>query len=92
MSYVRRGQDGSDVYVYPSEYDDAEGRLVEQWVCLHLDEEGEHGPGTLYAKTRREILDHLLEHRRAGDIVPEYALERLRKEMAAEGLTPRQNG
>lgn len=41
--------------------------------------------GSLQFNTRTEALEHLEAHRAAGHKVPEYAFERLRKELEEEG-------
>jgi hypothetical protein len=43
--------------------------------------------GSLQFNTRSEALEHLQAHRDAGHKVPEYAFERLRKELEEEGET-----
>lgn len=43
--------------------------------------------GSLQFNTRSEALEHLQVHRDAGHKVPEYAFERLRKELEEEGET-----
>lgn len=43
--------------------------------------------GSLQFNTRSEALAHLQQHRDAGHKVPEYAFERLRKELDEEGET-----
>jgi hypothetical protein len=35
--------------------------------------------------SRQEMIDHLLKHREAGHLVPDYAIERLREEIELEG-------
>lgn len=37
--------------------------------------------------SRQEMIDHLLEHQTAGHRVPQYAFDRLRKEIAEHGDT-----
>jgi hypothetical protein len=70
----------SDVYVIASgEPAVLGGRYREIWVCYCGKD---LSPGnTTY--TRQEMIEHLLEHRKVGDKVPEMALERLRKEIDA---------
>lgn len=61
MSFVRAGEDGSDVYVYPGEY--ADGR--EYFMCCEP------------LATKDEMEMHLLNHVAAGDRVPESAFDKL---------------
>ena len=35
--------------------------------------------------SRQRMIDHLLKHREAGHLVPDYAIERLQKEIELEG-------
>ncbi len=77
MSYCRWGENGSDVYMFPH---------TMGWVCccgckLHGDDSD-----TTFTD-RRDAIEHLLAHRAKGDTVPEYAIERLRQELADEGET-----
>lgn len=73
MSYVRWGQDGSDVYVYGASgsADPADEYLV----CMHLGDED-----SFTCKTPVEMIAHLREHQARGDTVPESAIERLQEE------------
>lgn len=59
MSYVRFGQDESDVYVYPTEI--GTRRAVHCCCCLN-------------AYTTSDAVAHLQEHLAAGDVVPEYVI------------------
>lgn len=68
MSYCRFGWDGSDVYVYES--------CSGGWECC-----GCIMNGNWNYSTRQEIVDHLLEHRKQGHTVPQYAIDRLREEI-----------
>lgn len=76
MSYARFGCDGdSDVYVYQ----DVGGGWTCCWCKL--------GPprSNVNVETRSEMLEHLLDHRAAGQSVPEHAIERLRAEIETVG-------
>ena len=66
MSYCRRGEDGSDVYVY----DCGDG------IICHACSLGEDA-----VLSRTQMVAHLEKHRRAGHSVPEYATNRLRIEL-----------
>ena len=57
---------------------------VEQSEAPELFEDFEMN-GSLQFNTRSEALTHLQQHRDAGHKVPEYAFERLRKELEEEG-------
>jgi hypothetical protein len=68
VSYCRFGWNGSDVYVYES----AEG------ICCcgcWLSEE------SVYFDTPELTIEHLIEHRKAGHFVPEYAIAELWQEI-----------
>jgi len=75
MSYVRFGEEGSDVYVYSHAYGG--------FVCdmCRLEEEN----WTFVAMSRSGMIAHLREHIAAGHVVPECAIERLEEEIEAEG-------
>lgn len=85
MSYARWGLEQSDVYVYPTEYvDPNDGHLKRAIVCCGCTGEPElenEVPGNFIGHCPKEMLDHLLEHRERGEVVPESALERLRREI-----------
>lgn len=70
MSYARKGPD-SDVYVY------SDGEWLHCMACW-LDEDG----NTVSHDNYPEMITHLESHRAKGHSVPDYALERLRKEAA----------
>lgn len=74
MSYCRFAWDGSDVYVFGSGDDEYE--------CCGCSLKG-HLKGHFTCKTAKEMINHLLEHRKKGDCVPQYAIDRL-KEKAKE--------
>lgn len=68
MSLVRWGVDNSDVYVYQGE--------PGPWVCCacHLLD------GSSFRGSADDMITHLEEHKRNGDIVPDYVFGRLRKD------------
>jgi len=72
MSYVRLGENGSDVYVY----DSALGGF--ECCACKLD-------ATVAFLTRSGMIAHLQEHIAAGHVVPAYAIERLQEEIETEG-------
>lgn len=79
MSYCRRGLDGSDVYLYPSGI----GEVSPD--CPIVCQECKLQPsGDYLAHSRMAAFDHLGEHQHAGHSVPEAALQRLEREIAAE--------
>jgi len=41
--------------------------------------------GSFYSSSRSEMIDHLLVHRGAGHMVPDYAIQRLQDEIAEHG-------
>ncbi len=73
MAYARFSRD-SDVYVY----EDGRGYLC----CMRCQFSETHETRT---KSRREMIEHLERHRRAGEKVPDDALEELRVEIAKSG-------
>lgn len=81
MSYCRNNGVDSDVYVINS---------GKKWECLgcprapRVNHQMFNVKGWVSFETRQGILDHLLEHRRLGDKVPNRALERLRREIREE--------
>ncbi len=77
MSYCRLSDPGSDLYVY----DCVDGYLI----CAGCDFAGKGWAGSFTTTSRGEMVEHMLEHRKAGHGVPEYALERLREEIAELG-------
>lgn len=70
MSYIRFGEDGSNVYMYGSKDD---------WICCCFCALAEKSQ---YLKTHQDAMMHLDEHRKHGHIVPEHVYERLRAEDA----------
>jgi hypothetical protein len=74
MSYCRNNGTDSDVYVIAT----ANAKTQKPgWWCCGCDFENN------FFETRPEMVEHLLQHRREGDKVPDRALERLRREIAA---------
>lgn len=72
MSYCRFGWDDSDVYVY--------------WdVCGAIRCCGCPRDGDFATELRSAMIEHLEEHRRLGDNVPEVAFARIRAEIETEG-------
>ena len=65
MSLCRFGWDNSDVYVF---YD--VGGVINCCGC-HL------GKMSFYADTEQQMIDHLREHQKNGDHVPEYVFDEL---------------
>jgi hypothetical protein len=70
VSYCRFGPE-SDVYVYES--------CSGGWECCFCG----IGPSANFP-SRTQMLDHLDQHVKAGHKVPDYAIARLREEMAEE--------
>ena len=70
MSYCRFGEDGSDVYVYPS---------TSCIVCCGCSLDGAYE-----ADTPREMLNHLTLHIVKGHKVPRDAIDRLEQEIQTE--------
>lgn len=73
MSYARFS-DG-DVYVLATCNDD-------DLTCLACSLRG--GPGHSFGGTLKQMLQHLKQHIRAGDVVPGHCLERIRREIKEE--------
>jgi len=81
MSYARKGEDGSDVYVYYSGNYVCQGcriwprqelrreRLLYTWCC----------------EQPADMLAHLMLHRERGHHVPERAIQRLQGDVEAGG-------
>jgi len=88
MSYARWGEDGSQVYVFATNWVDRDnkGRVRDQWVCMQCPLE--NAPGVSHveghrsftADTAAKMLDHLRAHRAAGHVVPQRAFDRLAEE------------
>jgi hypothetical protein len=65
MSYVRWGEDDSDVYVY----EDVRGGLMCCGCSL-----GVFPPGSAPMLDQERFVEHLREHIAAGDVVPGYVI------------------
>ena len=74
MSYCRMSE-GSDVYVIATWDPKDKGPA---WWCCGCQRSNN------FVRTREAMLAHLYQHRKDGDRVPEHAIERLLKEIAAE--------
>lgn len=74
MAYCRFGFDHSDVYVY-----EHVGGYLTCAGCL-FDSKRE-----FTTHSRMRMLDHLYEHRKAGQVVPEGAMDRLADEFRVIG-------
>lgn len=79
MSYCRWNGIDSDVYVIATYY---QGK--EAWDCICCSIATNNLMGLVH--TRQEMLDHLLEHRLVGNRVPQYAIDRLQKEILQNNL------
>jgi len=75
MSYCRANGIDSDVYVIATAHATAE---KDGWWCCGCDSEDN------FFTTREGMVEHLLQHRKKGDKVPERTFERLAREIAAE--------
>lgn len=72
MSYCRRLGD-SDVYMYPTE---------DAICCCDCFISEEREPSFA---TRKEAIKHLLQHRKKNQKVPQYAIDRLKREIKHYG-------
>lgn len=72
MSYCRMSED-SDVYVIAT-FDPRVQKKAWQCYCR---------PTSCLVYSRQEMLEHLYQHRKDGEKVPEYAIERLLEEIDA---------
>lgn len=68
MSYARFGWDDSDVYVFATNYEGADG-----WECCGCGMYEE----SFYTHLISVMIDHLKQHRERGHTVPQYAVDRL---------------
>jgi len=68
MSYCRFSHDKSDVYVFRNEHN-----LYECCTCKISES------GYFTCKKKEAMIKHLMKHRKAGHVVPEYAIEKIRK-------------
>jgi hypothetical protein len=69
MSFVRFGEQGSDVYVYES--------TAGGFECCRCELRG----GIVTVPDPAGMIEHPLEHRAAGHVVPQSALDELRAEV-----------
>lgn len=76
MSYCRVSPN-SDVYMYDSGY----GKIDCDWCDLTERKAPGFFPPTVTLTSREEAMNHLLEHRKAGHLVPQYAIDRLQNEI-----------
>lgn len=67
MSYVRWGEDGSDVYIYGSANEDGTGRDTRLVCCA-----------CYTAQDEDDMLSHIAAHRERGEFVPSYVDDELR--------------
>lgn len=75
MAYCRWAWDGSDVYVYAT----PEGTII---CCCDVSHRPITDPPHQVPEDRPEaMIAHLAAHKRAGDFVPSYAIERLWQEI-----------
>ena len=86
MAYVRHTHDGSDVYVYRTDRHLICGWCkfgsVEPW--MNGNEYVSNIEFQLSYQGLKSVLEHLMLHRKAGHCVPEYAFERLVKQVPAD--------
>lgn len=73
MSYIRFGEHESDVYVYEST------RGVHCCLCSLLDPVNLGDQTCEIFRTGEAAAEHLLEHVRRGDVVPEYVVDDVRE-------------
>lgn len=79
MAYCRWGE--SDVYIY----DDVTYGL---YCCLcDLVDQRTRLAGFVAGKDYKAMLDHVAEHRRRGDYIPEYVDSRLEEDFASQQQT-----
>lgn len=72
----------SDAYIYDHVY---EGLVCEVCSIVILDNKDEF-PRFTAGKDRNSMLAHIADHRTAGDFIPDYVDERLRREIEEEGF------
>lgn len=77
MAYARWGCDGSDVYVFMD--------VTGGFTCCCCELVGENRSNFA---TKGEMVEHLLKHREAGHVVPEYAIESIRNETEDADVKP----
>jgi hypothetical protein len=71
MSYCRFAWDNSDVYVF--------GIGNNEFQCCGCLLQ-EHS--SFYCNGQEAMIKHLLEHRKAGHVVPQHAIDRLKEELS----------
>jgi hypothetical protein len=69
VSFIRFGEQGSNVYVYPGTFKD--GRDYYDCCGCSLDDDGAR------FEAKSDMRKHLLDHRAAGDVVPDRAFDEL---------------
>lgn len=73
MSYVRFGEDGSDVYVFRTQVGG-----VEMFECCGCSFVGDESLSWSFrVVSAAAMVDHLLSHRDGGEVVPQAALDDL---------------
>lgn len=72
----------SDAYIYDNVY---AGLVCEACSLTPMNSEDEF-PRFTAGKDRNSMLAHIADHRTAGDFIPDYVDERLRREIEEEGL------
>lgn len=72
----------SDAYIYDNVY---AGLVCEACSIVTLDDKDEF-PRFTAGKDRNAMLAHIANHRAAGDFIPNYVDERLRREIEEEGF------
>ena len=75
VSYIRFGEGGSDLYVY------SDGEQFHCCGCLFKTRDTGDAFASAVFATREDILQHLLDHREEGHVVPDAAIERLQAEI-----------
>lgn len=76
MSYCRFGWDGSNVYVFEGGDEDSV-----YWECCGCSLRGAADKKPIQFKDRQSMIVHLMDHRRLGDNVPQFAIDRLEEEI-----------
>jgi hypothetical protein len=74
MSYCRFGWDGSDVYVFFNSENKFE--------CCGCLLKNNNERGYFVCKTEKQMINHLLKHRKKGHSVPQEAIDRLSEEIS----------
>jgi len=84
MSYVRPGEDGSDVYIYGGH----EGLVCSGCLLRRWEEGKEWGYGCPHYLTPVGMLAHLADHQRAGHVVGPRAFWHIYQEMLDGEIYP----